>query len=620
MKPLRFPTFMRITALLSLSMACIAAPAQAGPAAQSDAHAAVSTPAAQTLTCSMHPQIRQPKPGKCPICGMNLIPVATSDSAATGPRQVAFTPNALALAEVETTPVVRKLVPVDVRLLGMITFDESRQAHLTARVGGRLDRMYVDYTGVHVNKGDHLVHLYSQDLYVMQAEYLISRRAGNTAIASSRNRLLLSGLAEQQVQELERTGEPQLYIDLFSPLSGTVVEKEGVEGMYIETGAKIYTITDLSHLWLMLEAYESDLPWIRYGQPAEFSVEAYPGITFTGRVTFISPILNEMTRTVSVRVNVPNSDGRLKPGFLANAVVRSAVASGDNAMDPSLAGKWTCPMHREFIRDVAGACDLCGMALVSVESLGYHALDESRAEAPLVIPLSAALITGTRAVAYVAVSGKPGMFEGREITLGPRAGDYYLVRAGLAEGELVVTRGAFKIDSTAQILAKPSMMNPEAAAGAPDPPSVPAPPAAARVDVNGLVTAYLAVQQALAHDDLAAARAGASAVSAAVEAALARAPAQTTFLVDCKRLKLSSVPLAAATDIAAARLHFAALSAALINIVAVDGPGTQTLYQTHCPMAFDGKGADWLQPTKTVANPYFGASMLSCGDVTKTYR
>jgi len=230
--------------------------------------------------------------------------------------------------------------------------------------------------------------------------------------------------------------------------------------MYVDTGTKIYTIADLSRLWVKLDAYESDMMWIRYGQEVEFTTEAYPGEVFTGRISFIDPVLDPKTRTVKLRVNIDNPDVKLKPEMFVRAVVRARVSAGGRVMDVAMVDKWICPMHPDVVKDSQGMCDICEMDLVTAESLGYVAVDEV-AEAPVVIPASAPLITGKRAVVYVQVPDKEKpTFEGREVVLGPRAGDYYIVESGLSEGQMVVTKGNFKIDSALQIQAKPSMMNP----------------------------------------------------------------------------------------------------------------------------------------------------------------
>jgi len=288
-------------------------------------------------TCSMHPQIRSPKPGKCPLCGMDLVPVNQgSGSQDLGMGQIQLSPSALRLAQVELAPVRRFFPTMDVRMVGKVEYDETRLAYITARVPGRLDRLYVDYTGVTVKKGDHLAWLYSPDLLTSQEELiqalataseleksglsLIRERAGAT-VESARERLRLWGLTAEQVAEIERSGKTSDHLTIYAPVSGIVMHKDAVEGIYVQTGSRIYTIADLSQVWVKLDAYESDLAWIHYGQEVHFETEAYPGETFTGRIAFIDPVLDPQTRTVQVRVNVSNAEGRLKPEMVVRAVV-----------------------------------------------------------------------------------------------------------------------------------------------------------------------------------------------------------------------------------------------------------------------------------------------------------
>jgi len=432
----------------------------------------------QWWTCAMHPQIRQPKPGKCPICFMDLIPVATTEEQ-VGARTIVFSQEALKLMEVQTTPVERKFVDAEIRMVGKIEYDESRVKEIAAWVPGRIDRLYVDFTGTLVRKGDHMVYLYSPQLLSSQAELLqaakavqestngtteLIRRASIATLEAAREKLRLLGLQKEQIEEIEKTGSTTDHLTIYAPIGGIVIAKHANAGDYVDTGTKIYTIADLSQLWVKLDAYESDLAWLRYGQAVEFAAEAYPGEVFKGTISFIDPVLNPMTRTVKLRVNVENPDGRLKPEMFVRAVVRSKMASVGMVMDENMAGKWICSMHPSVVKTSAGQCDICGMDLVTTESLGYVTAKQG-GEPPLVVPATAALITGKRAVVYVRLADKEKpTFEGREIVLGPRAGDYYLVKEGLAEGEVVVTNGNFKIDSALQIQAKPSMMNPEGGA------------------------------------------------------------------------------------------------------------------------------------------------------------
>lgn len=390
-------------------------------------------------------------------------------------RKLTLTPAAEKLAEVRTVPVRRKFATAEIQMVGKVDYDETRLGYITAWVPGRIDDLYVDYTGVPVQKGDHMVYLYSPDLVAAQEELIQASKTlrdieqsqndfikGRTqaTLESAREKLRLLGLTAEQVRKIETSSQPEDHLTIYAPMSGIVIHLNALEGMYVKTGTRIYTIADLSSLWVVLDAYESDLPWLRYGQKVEFETEAYPGEIFEGRISFIDPVLNAKTRTVRVRVNVPNPLGELKPEMFVRATVKSNVALAGRVMDPSLAGKWIGPMHPEIIRDEPGTCPICGSKLVTAKSMGYlSAVKED--EMPLIIPASAPLLTGKRAVVYVKDPDQTGVYEGRVIELGPRAGNEYIVKSGLKEGELVVAKGNFKIDSAIQIQAKPSMMNPE---------------------------------------------------------------------------------------------------------------------------------------------------------------
>ncbi|MHC4555209.1 MAG: efflux RND transporter periplasmic adaptor subunit [Planctomycetota bacterium] len=436
--------------------------------------AAVQQAEAQTeWTCSMHPQIREDKPGKCRLCDMDLIPLVP-DADGGGARVITFSPEAIKLMEIQTSVVERKALSHQVRLVGKIALDETRTKAITAWVPGRIERLFVDYTGIEVRAGDHMVELYSPELITAQAEFLQSIQSAQGLAGSSelvansirqtlqaaREKLALLGLTEKQISDIETAGKPLDRLTIYAPMGGIVIDKKATEGTYVKTGTPIYTIADLSKLWVLMDAYESDLAWIQYGQAVEFSTPSLPGQVFSGRVSFISPVLNDQTRSVKVRAVLDNTESKLKPNMLVSAFVKTPVTEQGPAMATDLVGKWICPMHGQIVKDAAGACDICGMDLVAAESLGLT--KEMDSMPPLVVPASAALITGRaldKAVVYVQVEGadKP-TFVGKEVTLGPRAGGYYIVRSGLMEGERVVTNGNFKIDSEMQIRAKPSMM------------------------------------------------------------------------------------------------------------------------------------------------------------------
>ncbi|MFA4947485.1 MAG: efflux RND transporter periplasmic adaptor subunit [Candidatus Krumholzibacteriia bacterium] len=586
---------------LAIGRGCVSRGAPAGTEKSAAETGGIRAAAkAQIWTCAMHPQIRQPKPGKCPICGMDLIPVANDSAAETDqPRQIALSPAARKLAEVAVAPVERRSVAVEIRMVGKVQFDETRLAYIAPRVSGRIDRLYANFTGMPVKAGDRLADMYSPELVSAQQELLLAVKSSGGAAASSslldatRERLRLWDLTVEQIAEIERSGQVRDHVTFYSPIGGIVVEKEAREGLYVEAGMRIFTVADLSNVWVQLDAYESDLAWLRSAQSVAFQAEAYPGETFKGTITFISPLLDPMTRTVKVRVNAPNADGRLKPEMFVRAVVQAAVAGNGKAP----------------------------------------------ADLPLVIPASAPLVTGKRAVVYVALPGKEGVYEGRDVVLGPRAGDYFVVLEGLQEGELVVINGNFKIDSSLQLQGKPSMMAPEGGAapvghqhGEAPPAARPAtkavnPPTGAapevfRKQLGGVLNHVLTIADALADGNLEASLAGASQARqalAAVDMSVLTGDAHVGWMQSLNALKLSLDKMATAKEIESFRTAFASLSPEMANAVKTFGPvRSEPIYYIRCPMAFDNRGATWLQKSKTVRNPYFGKAMPTCGKMIET--
>ncbi|MGZ0708798.1 efflux RND transporter periplasmic adaptor subunit [Coraliomargarita sp. W4R53] len=574
-------------------------------------------------TCSMHPQIQQADPGDCPICGMDLIPLVKDAGADDGPRSMSMSESSRALAKIQTTEVLKEYPEASVRLVGTLDYDETRVKALTARFPARIDELFVNYKGILVAKGDHLAKVYSPELLSAQRELLTAYRADpNSSITrATREKLLLWDLAPEQIDAILENGEAKDHFDLKAPIGGIVVAKNVKEGDYVKTGEPLFKIVDLSRLWANLDAYESDLPWLRYGQDVTFTVEAMPGKTFHGQIAFIDPEVNRKTRTVSVRVNVPNPNSKLKPGMFIRSVVASRLAEDGKVYAPEFAGKWISPMHPEIVKDAPGQCDVCGMDLVPAEELGY--VDNATENAPLIVPTSAVLRTGKRAVVYIE---KPDTerptYEGRVIELGPRAGDYFLVTSGLEAGERVVTNGAFKIDSALQIQAKPSMMNPDGGGPTPGHNHGGEAPKSAPIDHSQhqgmamleispeiapqLLSPYLAMQSALASDNLDAAKAQAKAMMA-ITGHAGSLP------------ELIHTMLAAESLDALRKPHFETLSNALIVAVKAHPEAFDSdLFIMHCPMVDDDRGADWLQDSDQLQNPYFGAMMLQCGEVTES--
>lgn len=602
----------------------------------------------QMYTCSMHPSVRLPDPrAKCPICFMDLIPVVNDGGGEGSELRVTMSDAAAALSRIETAPVARFFPTAETRLYGKVTYDETTVARIAAYFPGRLDRLFVNYLGAPVSAGDRMAEIYSPELLgafeeLRQAAKAYAtiesgsdfiRSATRETLLASREKLRLFGLTAQQIEMAEQGRFDSDRIAIHTPIAGIVTQLAVREGDYVLTGAPIVTVADLSRLWVDMQAFESQLPLLRWGQPVSFTVEAHPGEVFNGRVAFIEPFVNERTRTAAVRVAVENKDRRLKPGMFATAVVRTRVAQDGAVVNDELAGRWISPMHPTVVKDGPGQCDICGMELVPAESLGVVG-DPVQVEEPLVIPRTAVLFTGTRSVVYVEVpeTEKP-TYEGRIVVLGPRAGEFYIVREGLNRGERVVVNGAFRIDSAMQIAAKPSMMSPGGGAGG-DPHaghgsmvSDRMPPMSERASVpdsfvfalKPVYAAYLDTQEALAADDLGGFSQAAADLRTALgfveEAGLVGEPLGV-WRRAASRLRADS----GITDIELARTRFQGMSEAVISLQRRFGHhGSKEWYLAHCPMAFDNQGADWLQRGKQINNPYFGASMLRCGEIRESF-
>jgi Cu(I)/Ag(I) efflux system membrane fusion protein len=641
----------------------------------------------------MHPQIKLPEAGQCPICFMDLIPLAVPDDgdAPSGRRQLILGADAARLAGIRVEPARLAEVSARTRLFGRVEYDESRERVITAWIGGRIDRLHVDTTGELVRAGQALASVYSPELVAAQSEFIQAVRARERAEGGSRlvvdtarrmeraarEKLRLLGMGQGQIDAMARRGEPSDHVTVTAPQSGIVTDKRVVEGMYVQTGMPMYSVADLSRVWVVLEAYESDLVWMKRGGSVSFRVEALPGREFSGEVVYIGTSVDPATRTVEVRVEVPNPDLDLKPGMFVSAVQQ----------------------------DGSGAREL-------------------------VVPASAPLVTGERAVVYVADPDRPGAYEGREVVLGPRTDQGYVVRRGIAEGELVVVQGAFRIDAALQIVARPSMMNPGEAPPAsgtgdslfediPQPFSVrlaalarrlgaveaavssgdlaaargayhdfarelnsvdpfaldgePAlewkelsmllsndallgyeaatprraaqvlddmrghfarvrasfpvtelgaeiqAPAELRAALDALYAAYLPVQEALAGDDAPAVQVALVLFRQALEQADAAAVAANggEWPGHSAAIAAGLAEMEKAGDMDGLRAGFFPMSTAMTKVVEVYGAGSGAVYEMYCPMAFGDQGATWLQGDPLVNNPYFGASMLRCGEVRR---
>jgi len=405
-------------------------------------------------TCPMHPTIVQDHPGDCPICGMQLVPMQEG-GAAKGERKVAFYRSPM--DPKQTSPVPRKdqmgmdylpvyedeahgggavegLATVNIdpsrqqliglttaevrrgpvggswRTVGRVQVDPTGVRRTNVKVGGYVERVFVDFVGKPVSKGQRLFSLYSPELLSAQNEYLLAlqtRQAlsaggqlagdGEMLVRSARRKLQLWDVPESEIERLERSGEASKSLTFVSPISGVVTAKNVVEGSKIAAGDTPYEITDLGMVWVMADAYENDLAQVKVGMPASLTLQSYPDRVFKGRVAFMDPLLDPKTRTVKVHLHFANPTGELKPEMYGEVVLRGAEREG------------------------------------------------------LTIPRDAVIHTGTRDVVFIDLG--EGKFQPREVQLGEGSGDQVEVAKGLEQGQKVVTRANFLVDSESRLRA-----------------------------------------------------------------------------------------------------------------------------------------------------------------------
>lgn len=367
-------------------------------------------------TCSMCPQVKQDHPGKCPICGMDLIPVKEGETVSSDidPDAVMMSDEAMALANIETEIVGSGIGDKEIRLFGKIEPDQRLQQTQAAYAAGRIEKLYINAVGDRVGQGQTLALIYSPELYASEQELLAAMTypegPQRTALVSAaEEKLRLMNITQAQIDEVKKSGKASPYIPLKANTSGTVIAKKVSQGDYVSQGSPILVIANLSRVWAIFQAYEGDLPFVKVGANVQFTSEALPGEVFNGRVTFIDPILDAKSRTAGVRVELANGKGLFKPEMLLTGVAQA--------------------------------------------NMKQHTDD-------IVIPKSAVLWTGNRSVVYIKDdTEEQPTFMMRQITLGPALPDGYVVTDGIAEGEELVVNGVFAIDASAQLQGKRAMMS-----------------------------------------------------------------------------------------------------------------------------------------------------------------
>jgi Cu(I)/Ag(I) efflux system membrane fusion protein len=362
-------------------------------------------------TCSMHPQIRMHDPGKCPICGMDLIPLVQSNTTSIDPDAIRLTPEAAQLANVLTTVVTKQKPSMEVRLYGKVQADERLLQSQVSHVSGRIERLMINFTGESVIKGQVLAQIYSPELINAQQELLEAARTKQTQPAiyeAAKEKLSQWKLTDEQIIAIEESRSIQNTFNIESNTNGIITGRRVNTGDYVSQGTILFDVVDLSRVWVMFDAYESDLRFLRKGEKLSFTLQALPGENFTAKIVFIDPVIDPVTRVAKIRVETGNQSGKLKPEMFATGIVSSALDEPGNK---------------------------------------------------IIIPRSAVLWTGERSIVYVKQPGDEPVFKLREIKLGPDLGDSYVISSGLSEGEEIVASGTFSVDAAAQLEGKPSMMN-----------------------------------------------------------------------------------------------------------------------------------------------------------------
>lgn len=538
-------------------------------------------------TCSMHPQIRMDEPGDCPICGMDLIPLTKAD-AEIDDNAIEMSESAIKLAEVQTSMVTKGVASKDILLYGKIQVDERLKQSQTAHVPGRIDKLMVNVTGEQVKKGQLVATIYSPELVTAQKELLEALSLKDkypSLVEAAHEKLRNWKLSEEQIAEIEKSGKVTSDFSLYATTSGIVANLKVSEGDYVSKGTVLFEVTNLSNVWGVFDAYESDLHWISLNQKVDFTAQSVPGKTFTGKITFIDPVIDPVKRTARVRVELDNASQQLKPEMFINGIIHSNLKNSSNE---------------------------------------------------LTIPQSAVLWTGTRSVVYAKVPGAESpTYKMREITLGAATKDTYVVADGLQEGEEIVTNGAFSVDAAAQLAGKTSMMNPSGEkmstghnhAGM-DMGGESMPNSEAKVEpvetdpkfkaqLTMVYDTYIKMKDAFVASDPARVSEEAKKVETAIQKVdmkLLKGNAHMAWMDQLKTLNSAIKAIASESDIEKQRFEFSNFNNAFYKSLKMFGIENETAYYQFCPMAFDNKGGYWLSETEEIRNPYFGDMMLSCGE------
>lgn len=530
----------------------------------------------QIWTCSMHPQIRKNEPGDCPICGMDLIPL--DESAGDNPLVFQMSEDAVRIANIQTTTVGGSGETSGILTLsGKLTTDETTASSLVTHIPGRIEKLYVSFTGDRVYKGQKIAQIYSPNLISAQGELFEANKIKNShpeLLEAAKNKLRYWKVPESEINEILKSGVVKEYFNIYAEHTGVITKRRVSVGDYLGQGGVLFDLQNLNSLWAVFDVYEKDLELVKVGEEISFTTPALKGKTFTSKIVFVDPLINPSTRTASVRLEVSNSNNLLKP-------------------DMFITGK-----------------------------LHGKSMD---ARKQLYIPKSAVLWTGERSVVYVKLPGTDiPSFEYREVLLGNSSGNLYEILDGLVPGDEVVTNGAFVIDASAQLNNRSSMMNrillgvesKDSEFSTPDFSNET--PATFKAQLKTAVDSYLKLKDALVSSKSDEAQKQATLTQKSlgkVDMKLLKGQSHMYWMEKSDELKNAIQKIISGKNIDSQRASFDELSLAIINTAQAFGITSEKLYIQYCPMADNNNGAYWLSSQMKIRNPYFGDQMLTCGEV-----
>lgn len=518
-------------------------------------------------TCSMHPQIMQPEPGDCPICGMDLIP-AENSSEGLEANQFSLTDNAMKLANIQTT-IVGKGSGLEgkVSLSGKIEINEDKKAVMPAHFNGRIEKLYVNTVGDRVKRGQIVASVYSPELVAAQQELITAAKLKNSqpqlynAVRKKFNNWMIS---DAMLDEIVETGNVRTNWPVHSNVTGTITEIMVEEGSHIQDAMPILKVSNLGTVWAVFDAYESQISNLEEGQTLDITVNALQNEKLSGKISFIDPILDTDSRTVEVRVILNNESNKLKPGMFVEAEVEMEQAANTETLE---------------------------------------------------VPKTAVMWTGERSLVYVKTSSTEPVFEMREVVLGNSSGETYQVLSGLESGTEIVTNGTFTVDAAAQLQGKNSMMNGGSKANSVTGMNMEL-SAKFESQFEKSLDTYFELKNALVASDEKKAASLASELREELEN-IESGTSDKMLTVHSEKILELLTAISKSTDLENQRDHFRILSEQIIAITRNFKNFKNELYVQHCPMANSNQGADWLSQSKEVRNPYYGEAMLSCGEVTE---